>query len=59
MNRRMINFHPREFLKVPRRIMISGGPTKVPVLRVLLTRGYFTGLVTDAATARALLDESA
>jgi len=59
MNRRLINFHPHEFLKIPRRIMISGGPTKVAVLRALLARSYFTGLVTDAATARALLEEAA
>lgn len=57
VNRRVIGFHPREFLKIPRRIMVSGGPTKVRVLHALLARDYFTGLVTDAATARALLGE--
>lgn len=56
INRRVIGFPPGDFIKIPRRVMISGGPTKVPVLRALLQRGYFTDLVTDADTARALLD---
>ena len=58
VNRRVIGFHPREFVKVPRRIMVSGGPAKAPVLRALLKNGYVTGLVTDDATAARLLDGS-
>ncbi len=57
INRRVLGFPPSDFIKIPRRVMISGGPTKVPVLRALMERGYFTDLVTDADTARALLGE--
>ncbi len=59
VNRRVLGFHPREFLSISRRIIVSGGPTKVPVLRALLERGYFTDMVTDEHTARALLGEPA
>jgi DNA-binding transcriptional regulator LsrR (DeoR family) len=58
VNRRVLGFHPREFLRIPRRVIVSGGASKVPVLRVLLERGYFTDLVTDEYTARGLLDEA-
>lgn len=58
INRRVIGFPPSDFIKIPRRIMISGGPTKVPVLRALIARGYFTDLVTDAETAKALLENA-
>lgn len=57
INRRVLGFPPSDFIKIPRRVMISGGPTKVPVLRALIERGYFTDLITDADTARALLGE--
>ena len=57
INRRVIGFHPEEFRRIPQRVMISGGATKVPALRALLERGYCTGLVTDAATARGVLGE--
>ena len=56
INRRVIGFDPQEFVKLPRRIMISGGPAKAPILRALLAEGYFTGLITDDATAARLLD---
>lgn len=56
INRRVIGFDPAEFRKLPRRIMISGGPAKAPILRALLDEGYFTGLITDDATAARLLD---
>lgn len=58
INRRVIGFHPREFVKVPRRIMISGGAAKAPILRALLANGYFTGLITDEATAARLLEDA-
>ena len=43
--------------RLPRRIMISGGPAKAPILRALLADGYVTGLITDEATAARLLEE--
>ncbi|HIC82434.1 sugar-binding transcriptional regulator [Pelagibius sp.] len=56
INRRVLGFPPSDFIKIPRRVMVSGGPAKVPVLRALLERGYFTDLVTDTDTAKALLE---
>ena len=56
INRRVLGFPPGDFIKIPRRVMVSGGATKVPVLHALLKRRYFTDLVIDADTARALLE---
>jgi DNA-binding transcriptional regulator LsrR (DeoR family) len=54
VNARVIGLHPDAARAIPRRIMVSGGPDKVDVLRVGLARGWATGLVTDEATAAAL-----
>jgi len=56
VNARVVGLHPDAARAIPRRIMASGGPEKVAILRVLLTRGWCTGLITDEDTARALLD---
>ena len=56
LNRRVIGLEPHELAGVPQRIMISGGRSKVPGLKAVLGAGQLTGLVTDQASARALLD---
>jgi DNA-binding transcriptional regulator LsrR (DeoR family) len=55
INSRVVGLDPEAARAIPRRVMISGGPDKTDMLRVLLTRGWSTGLVTDEATAGRLL----
>lgn len=55
VNRRVIGVRPEDIAAIPQRFMISGGPTKVPALSAILSRGLLTGLVTDTRTARMLL----
>jgi DNA-binding transcriptional regulator LsrR (DeoR family) len=43
---------------IPNVILAAGGPHKVPVVRAVLKRGVVNTLVTDEATARALLDRA-
>ena len=45
-----------EFLAVPDRICVGGGPDKIAAIRAMLRGGYANILVTDEATARSLLD---
>jgi DNA-binding transcriptional regulator LsrR (DeoR family) len=46
---------PQELAGIPRRVMISGGASKVRALAAILRRRLLTGLVTDQMTAQALL----
>jgi DNA-binding transcriptional regulator LsrR (DeoR family) len=55
LNRRVFGIRPNELRAIPRRIMVSGGPTKVPALRAILGAGLVTELVTDQESARELL----
>ncbi|MEZ5668561.1 MAG: sugar-binding transcriptional regulator [Alphaproteobacteria bacterium] len=55
VNRRVFAVHPTEYVRIPRRVMVSGGLPKVPAIRALMVEGYLTDLVTDEQTARALL----
>ena len=57
MNERVIGLHPKEFPAIARRILVSGGVSKVPVMRRLLLNGAFSGLVTDEATGLLLLQD--
>jgi deoxyribonucleoside regulator len=57
VNRRVFGVSPQDFLRIPRRMMISGGPPKVPAIRALLRAGYLTDIVTDSTTAEALCDD--
>lgn len=50
----IVGVHPLDTLKIPKRILVSGGPNKVGFMAKLLEKGYFTGLVTDEATGAAL-----
>lgn len=56
INNRVVGLRPDEALSIPKRIMISGGKNKVPILRKLLERGWPTGLITDEKTGRALME---
>lgn len=42
---------------VPKRLCVAGGSTKAGAIRAALTGGYVSELVTDAETARQLLEE--
>lgn len=54
-NECVVGVHPFDLSGVPCRVLVSGGASKTPMMRMLLERGTFTHLVTDAATGRALL----
>ena len=56
VNRRVIGMSPAELLAIPRRVMVSGGHSKITALRAILRAGLLTEIVTDQASARALLD---
>ncbi len=55
MNRRIIGIPGERFRRIPRRILISGGESKVDAMHAVLAQGFINGLVTDQQTARALL----
>lgn len=55
VNARVVGLDPAAARRIPTRVMISGGPDKTPMLGVLLSRGWCTGLVTDETSAEALL----
>jgi DNA-binding transcriptional regulator LsrR (DeoR family) len=55
---RQIGMELAELRAIPERICVAGGRAKVGPIRALLAGGYVTQLVTDAATARALLEET-
>ncbi len=54
VNDRIVGVHPFDTLKIPKRILISGGPNKVAIMARLLEKGFFTGLITDQETGAAL-----
>lgn len=55
VNRRVIGISGKVFTGIPRRVMVSGGKSKVKALKAVLDRGLITDIVTDVATARELL----
>jgi DNA-binding transcriptional regulator LsrR (DeoR family) len=57
VNRRVIALDLDEFVKIPVRVIAAGGPSKVEALRAALAGGLVTVLVTDVATAHALLEQ--
>jgi len=46
----------QDFLQIPHRVAMAAGPAKLPALRAALSGGLFHALITDADTARCLLD---
>ncbi|MGF3056412.1 sugar-binding transcriptional regulator [Microbacterium sp. YY-01] len=55
MDDRIIAIESADFLRVPRRIGVAGGPRKIDAIRGALAGEWVTTLVTDDITARALL----
>ena len=55
LDRRMIGVTLEELKTLPGRLCVAGGPLKVEPLRAALKGGFVQRLVTDAATANALL----
>ncbi len=54
---RVVGMSLDDFRRIPRRVGVAGGPHKVAAIRGALRGGWLTSLVTDVATAGALLDE--
>ncbi len=57
VNRRVIALDLDEFGKIPVRVIAAAGPSKVEALRAALAGDLVTVLVTDVATAHALLGQ--
>jgi lsr operon transcriptional repressor len=55
INERIIGMGFDDLARIPNVILAAGGPHKVTVVRAILRRGVVKTLVTDEATARALL----
>lgn len=58
-NECVIGVHPYDLGAIAARVLVSGGASKAPMMRMLLDRGYFTSLVTDIDTGRRLLADAA
>ena len=56
LDEQMIGISLREIAKIPERICVAGGPDKVEAIDAMLRGGYATILVTDEATANALIE---
>jgi deoxyribonucleoside regulator len=54
VNERIVGVYPLDTLKIPKRILVSGGTNKVAIMVKLLEKGFFTGLITDQETGNAL-----
>jgi len=55
LDRRLIGLRLAEIAAIRSRVVAAGGPDKLPALEVLLRAGLATVLVTDAASAAALI----
>jgi len=55
VNQRVIGISGEVFKRIPRRVMVSSGESKVKALRAVLEQGLVTDLFVDVATAKALL----
>jgi DNA-binding transcriptional regulator LsrR (DeoR family) len=58
INERVIGIGLDDLADITNVILAAGGPHKVPVVRAVLKRQVVNTLVTDEATARALLDRA-
>jgi len=57
LDARVVGISLDDFRRIPRRVGVAGGPHKVAAIRGAVRGGWLTTLVTDLATAQALLDE--
>ncbi len=55
VNRQVIGISGDVFKRIPRRVMVSGGNSKVKALKAILDQKLVTDIVVDVATAKALL----
>ena len=58
LDEQMIGLTLREIAKIPERICVAGGPEKIEAIDAMLRGGYATVLVTDEATALALVERA-
>jgi DNA-binding transcriptional regulator LsrR (DeoR family) len=58
LDEQMIGISLREIAKIPERICVAGGAEKVEAIEAMLRGGYATSLITDEATARALVERA-
>jgi DNA-binding transcriptional regulator LsrR (DeoR family) len=56
LNSRVVGIDPDVFRAIPRRIALAGGERKHAAIRAAISGGWVNVVVTDVATARALLD---
>ena len=59
INKKIVGVSGEKFRQIPRRVIVSAGESKVKAMNAVLTKGLLTDLVTDQATARALLNLNA
>jgi DNA-binding transcriptional regulator LsrR (DeoR family) len=57
LNSRVVGIDPEVLRTIPRRIGMAGGERKHAAIRAAISGGWVNVLITDVATARALLDE--
>jgi DNA-binding transcriptional regulator LsrR (DeoR family) len=55
LDNRVLGIDPRTLRAIPRRVGVAGGPAKHDAIRAAVTGGWVNVLVTDIATAQALL----
>ncbi|MFT4217996.1 MAG: sugar-binding domain-containing protein [Micropruina sp.] len=51
-----VGIEPSEFVTIPHRVLLAWGVAKAPIIAAAVAAGLCTTVVTDATTARALLD---
>ncbi|MEU6725843.1 sugar-binding domain-containing protein, partial [Nonomuraea wenchangensis] len=57
LNSRVVGIDPKILRAIPRRIGMAGGERKHAAIRAAISGGWVNVIITDVATARALLDE--
>ena len=57
LNDRVVGLPPQDLGRMPRAVLVSGGPDKAPAMRGALLGGYVNAVITDEATAQTLLRE--
>ncbi|MEV4292605.1 sugar-binding transcriptional regulator [Nonomuraea bangladeshensis] len=57
LNSRVVGIDPKVFRSIPRRVGMAGGERKHAAIRAAISGGWVNVIITDVATARALLDE--
>jgi DNA-binding transcriptional regulator LsrR (DeoR family) len=58
LDARVLGIAPEQLHAIPRRIGVAGGAQKYPAVRAALRGGWINVLITDAASAQRLAEES-